>query len=69
MKQATEYQKNQFGTPKNKPKGFKKVIKPSVRRCKICGKDPYPNYFYCPICHHKVIARTEGEELFEQKFN
>ena len=26
----------------------------SKKRCKICGKDPYPNYFYCPSCHHRV---------------
>jgi uncharacterized OB-fold protein len=69
MKQAAEYQKNKFGLPKNELKRFKKKIKPLGRRCKICGKDPYPNYFYCPTCHHKVSAGDEGEALFEQEFN
>jgi uncharacterized OB-fold protein len=69
MKQVAEYQINKFGTPKNKTNGYKNKIKPSGRRCKICGKDPYPNYFYCPACHHKVTARDEGEALFEQGFN
>ncbi len=26
----------------------------SGRKCRICGKDPYPNYFYCRGCHHKI---------------
>jgi uncharacterized OB-fold protein len=31
----------------------KKKVK-SGRICRACGNDPYPNYFYCPSCHHKV---------------
>ena len=26
----------------------------SKRCCQLCGKDPYPNYFFCPSCHHRV---------------
>ncbi|MCK5603403.1 hypothetical protein KAR91_16075 [Candidatus Pacearchaeota archaeon] len=24
------------------------------RKCLICEKNPYPNYFYCTTCHMKV---------------
>ena len=33
----------------------------SGRKCKICGKDPYPNYFFCPACHHKIDSYEEGD--------
>ncbi len=26
----------------------------SGRSCRLCGKDPHPNYFYCPGCHHRI---------------
>ena len=29
------------------------------RTCRICGKDPYPNYFFCPSCHYKVSTLEE----------
>jgi hypothetical protein len=35
-------------------KNLQKNKKRSGRICRICGKDPYPNYFFCPSCHHKV---------------
>jgi len=38
----------------------KKKIK-SGRKCKICGNDPYPNYFFCPTCHHRVGVFEENE--------
>jgi hypothetical protein len=25
--------------------------KSSNRKCRKCGKDPWPNYFYCNSCH------------------
>ena len=48
-----------------------RVLKPrkkTARKCKICGKDPSPNYFYCPSCHHRVSHHSvemeeEGEEF------
>jgi hypothetical protein len=24
------------------------------RHCSLCGKDPYPNYFFCPRCRIKL---------------
>ena len=39
--------------------------KKSGRKCKLCGKDPYPNYFYCPSCHHRVShysVEMDGEQ-------
>jgi len=38
----------------------KKKIK-SRRKCKICGNDPYPNYFFCPACHHRIGAYEEDD--------
>jgi len=38
----------------------KKKIK-SGRKCKICGNDPYPNYFFCPACHHRIGAYEEDD--------
>ncbi|MEE4359396.1 MAG: hypothetical protein V2I97_23190 [Desulfococcaceae bacterium] len=32
------------------------------RTCRMCGKDPYPNYFYCPACHHRVSHSGHNEE-------
>ena len=40
----------------------KKKVK-SGRSCRSCGKDPSPNYFYCPSCHHKVSGFVDGEGL------
>lgn len=44
----------QYKSPK------KKKIK-SGRKCKICGNDPYPNYFFCPACHHRIGAYEEDD--------
>jgi uncharacterized OB-fold protein len=35
----------------------------SGRACRKCGKDPYPNYFYCPICHKKMNYENGSEEM------
>jgi uncharacterized OB-fold protein len=42
--------KDQYKSLKNLRKNKKKL----GRTCRICGKDPYPNYFFCPSCHHKA---------------
>ena len=34
----------------------------SGRSCRHCGKDPYPNYFYCPMCHHR-ISLSGGDDM------
>lgn len=36
--------------------------KSAGRVCRSCGKDPYPNYFYCPPCHHRVSHLGMEEE-------
>jgi len=33
----------------------------SGRKCKVCGNDPYPNYFFCPACHHRIGAYEEDD--------
>ena len=40
----------------------RKNKKKSGRTCKYCGKDPFPNYFYCPACHHKVSRSGDEYE-------
>lgn len=45
---------------KNRYKSYKRLKKiSSGRKCRICGKDPYPNYFFCPGCHHKIETYEE----------
>lgn len=34
----------------------------SGRKCKVCGKDPYPNYFFCPSCHNSLEVYEEKDE-------
>ena len=31
----------------------------SGRKCHICGKDPYPNYFFCRSCHNRLETYEE----------
>lgn len=45
-----------------KRRASKKRRKGSGRVCRGCGKDPYPNYFYCPPCHHRVSHLGMEEE-------
>jgi hypothetical protein len=37
-----------------------KKPKPTVRICKKCGGNPYPNYRYCPPCHSYVTQNMSG---------
>jgi hypothetical protein len=30
--------------------------KKTKRRCRACGADPAPNWFFCPTCHN-VVSR------------
>jgi len=50
-------------------KGLKKIKsrqKPDEgRKCRRCGQNCFPNYFYCPECHHYVSCndwRAESDE-------
>ncbi len=36
----------------------------SGRVCKKCGKDPYPNYFFCPSCHRKISEHDDDDDFF-----
>ncbi|AOY57941.1 MULTISPECIES: hypothetical protein [Desulfococcus] len=45
-----------------------KPRKKSARKCKICGKDPSPNYFYCPSCHHRVSHHSVEMEEEREEF-
>ena len=36
---------------------------PSGRKCKICGKDASPNYFYCTPCHYRISSLEETDGL------
>ena len=45
-----------------------KSKKKPARKCKICGKDPSPNYFYCPSCHHRVSHHSVEMEEERDEF-
>ncbi len=32
------------------------------RKCQICGKDPYPNYYFCPKCHGHTGSYSDLED-------
>jgi len=42
-------------------KSYRKKKMKSGRKCRICGNDPYPNYFFCPSCHHRIGVYEENE--------
>ena len=42
-------------------KSYRKKKMKSGRKCRICGNDPYPNYFFCPACHHRIGVYEEHE--------
>lgn len=46
---------------KEQYKSYKKKKIKSGRKCRICGNDPYPNYFFCPACHHRTSIYEENE--------
>ncbi len=45
---------------REKYKSYRKKKIASGRKCRLCGNDPYPNYFFCPACHHKIGMRQEN---------
>ena len=47
--------------PKEHYKSYRKKKIKSGRKCRICGNDPSPNYFFCPSCHHRVGVYEENE--------
>ena len=52
----------------DEPVRMLKPKKKSTRKCKICGKDPSPNYFYCPSCHHRVSHHSVEMEEERDEF-
>lgn len=42
-------------------KSYKNKKIKSGRKCRTCGNDPYPNYFFCPSCHHRIVVYEENE--------
>lgn len=48
-------------------KDYKRQIKKNNigRKCRICGKDPYPNYFFCRACHHKISVQDENDNTIK----
>jgi len=67
MREVRKYQKkssNHFAYADDPPRLLKPRKKPA-RKCQLCGKDPSPNYFYCPSCHHRVShysVEMDGEQ-------
>lgn len=56
---AIEPKKERYIKSKELYKSYRKKKK-SGRKCRICGNDAYPNYFFCPSCHHRVDTYEEG---------
>ena len=46
---------------KEQYKSFRKKKIKSKRKCRVCGNDPYPNYFFCPACHQRIGVYEENE--------
>jgi len=44
--------------PGTKPPGWN-------RKCRICGRDPWPNYIYCPNCFFQLNRAGHGLEELE----
>jgi len=42
-------------------KSYKNKKIKSGRKCRTCGNNPYPNYFFCPSCHHRIVVYEENE--------
>ena len=36
--------------------------KKSGRKCQYCGKDPSPNYFFCPNSCHEIVDREPWDD-------
>lgn len=44
-------------------KHTKKIeVKKNGRRCRRCGKDPSPNWFWCPACHY-VVCKDKDDKI------
>ena len=58
-RRKNEREKKRYSTAK---KGIKKLHQRQKldlgRRCRRCGGNCYPNYFFCPECHH-YVSRNE----------
>jgi len=69
MKRTAENRKISTNTLKQNRKYTRKAKVLLGRACKICGKNSYPNYFYCPTCHHMISKRSDSYDLYEQEQN
>jgi uncharacterized OB-fold protein len=57
----TKPKKQKGDKAKEHYKSYRKKKVTSGRKCRICGNDPYPNYFFCPACHHRIGVYEENE--------
>ena len=44
----------------------RKKLPDSGRHCRRCGKNAFPNYFFCPECH-QYVTRNEWQCEEEEK--
>jgi uncharacterized OB-fold protein len=67
LRRSREYAKNKKdGTPDAKVGRGRKSGSNSGRVCAKCGKDPYPNYFYCPVCHKSIQLDEEYDDILSE---
>jgi uncharacterized OB-fold protein len=57
----TKAKKPKSAKAKEHYKSYRKKKLTSGKKCRICGNDPYPNYFFCPACHHRIGVYEENE--------
>jgi hypothetical protein len=58
---STEPKRSRKIKPKERYKSYRKKKIKSGRKCRICGNDSYPNYFFCPACHHRISVYEEND--------
>ena len=58
---ATKPKKQKSNKTKEHYRSYRKKKVTSGRKCRICGNDSYPNYFFCPACHHRIGVFEENE--------
>jgi uncharacterized OB-fold protein len=61
---SQDNEETMVATPKPAYLRSSKKKKTPGRKCKICGKNPHPNYFFCPSCHHRISAVEEIDMSF-----
>lgn len=55
-------------TPTHHHRTYTRKPKDWNRKCRLCDKDPWPNYFYC-YDHLPIITRMAQGKIFPHRIN